>query len=52
MKRGFLAPYKGARYHILNFQQGEELHRLEEKFNLSPFLTSFGHRTNFWSLEE
>ena len=33
MKGGFLAPYKGERYHIPNFQQGEELHRPEEKFN-------------------
>ncbi|KAK9985455.1 hypothetical protein SO802_030406 [Lithocarpus litseifolius] len=33
MKKGFLAPYKGERYHIPNFQQGEALHHLVEKFN-------------------
>ncbi|KAL0002253.1 hypothetical protein SO802_016034 [Lithocarpus litseifolius] len=33
IKRGFLAPYKGERYHIPDFQPGEELHRPEEKFN-------------------
>ena len=25
MKRGFLAPYKGERYHIPDFQQGGEI---------------------------
>ncbi|KAL0005569.1 hypothetical protein SO802_013130 [Lithocarpus litseifolius] len=33
MKRGFLAPYMGERYHIPDFQQGEELHHPKEKFN-------------------
>ena len=46
MKRGFLAPYKGERYHIPNFQQGEELHRPEEKFNyLHSSLCSVIERT-------
>ncbi|KAK9987013.1 hypothetical protein SO802_031964 [Lithocarpus litseifolius] len=33
MKGGFLEPYKGERYHILEFQQGSQLHRPKEKFN-------------------
>ena len=46
MKRGFLAPYKKEMYHIPNFQQGEELHCLEEKFNyLHSSLRSVVERT-------
>ena len=33
MKTGFLAQYKGERYHILDFQRGSQLHRPEERFN-------------------
>ena len=33
MRKGFLAPYKGERYHIGEFRPSEVLHRLEERFN-------------------
>nr|XP_023890208.1 putative nuclease HARBI1 [Quercus suber] len=33
MKQGFLAPYKGERYHIPDFQPGSQIHRPEERFN-------------------
>ena len=56
MKRGFLSPYKGERYHIPDFQQGEELQRLEEKFNYlhsslrSVIERTFGVWKNKWFL--
>ena len=56
MKRGFLAPYKGESYHIPDFQQGEELHRPEEKFNYlysslrSIIERTFGVWKNRWKI--
>ena len=56
MKRGFLAPYKGERYHIPDFQQDKELHRPEEKFNYlhsslcSVIERTFGVWKNRWRI--
>ena len=56
MKRGFLAPYKGERYHIPDFQQGEELQHPEEKFNYlhsslrSVIEQTFGVWKNKWRI--
>ena len=56
MKRGLLPPYKGEMYHIPDFQQGEELHRLEEKFNYlyssfhSVIERTFGVWKNRWRI--
>ncbi|XP_075640673.1 uncharacterized protein LOC142612470 [Castanea sativa] len=56
MKRGFLAPYKGERYHIPEFQRGEELHRPEEKFDYfhsslrSVIERTFGVWKNKWRI--
>ncbi|KAL0012006.1 hypothetical protein SO802_007114 [Lithocarpus litseifolius] len=56
MKRGFLAPYKGERYHIPNFQRGSQLHCLEERFNylhsslLSVIERTFGVWKNKWKI--
>ena len=46
MKIGFLAPYKGERYHIPDFQRGSQLHCPEERFNyLNSSLRSVIERT-------
>ncbi|XP_075652591.1 uncharacterized protein LOC142622913 [Castanea sativa] len=56
MKRGFLAPYKGERHHIPEFERGEELHHLEEKFNYlhsslrSVIERTFGVWKNKWRI--
>ena len=56
MKRGFLVPYKGERYHIPEFEQGELLHRLEERFNYlhsslhSVIERTFGVWKNKWKI--
>ena len=56
MKRGFLAPYKGERYHIPDFQQSEELQHPEEKFNYlhsslrSVIEQTFGVWKNKWRI--
>ena len=56
MKRGLLPPYKGERYYTPEFQQGEELHRLEEKFNYlhssfhSVIERTFGVWKNRWRI--
>ena len=33
MKKWFLSPFKGERYHFLDFQEGQVPQNLEEKFN-------------------
>ncbi|KAL0010397.1 hypothetical protein SO802_005505 [Lithocarpus litseifolius] len=56
MKRGFLVPYKGERYHIPDFQRGTELHRPEERFNYlhsslhSVIERTFGVWKNRWKI--
>ncbi|KAL0014453.1 hypothetical protein SO802_001522 [Lithocarpus litseifolius] len=56
MKRGFLAPYKGERYHIPEFERGEHLHHLEEKYNYlhsslrSVIERTFGVWKNKWKI--
>ena len=56
MKKGFLAPYKGERYHILEFWPHEVLHRLEERFNYlhsslhSVIELTFGVWKNKWKI--
>ncbi|XP_075670492.1 uncharacterized protein LOC142640315 [Castanea sativa] len=56
MKQGFLAPYKGERNHIPKFNRGEQLHRLEEKFNYlhsslrSVIERTFGVWKNKWKI--
>ena len=56
MKKGFLAPYKGERYHIPEFQPYEELHRPEERFNYlhsslrSVIERTFGVWKNKWKI--
>ena len=46
MRTGFLAPYKGERYHIGEFRPSEVLHCLEERFNyLHSSLHSIIERT-------
>ncbi|XP_075674935.1 uncharacterized protein LOC142644142 [Castanea sativa] len=46
IKKGFLAPYKGERYHIPEFRPDEVLHRLQERFNhLHSSLRSVIERT-------
>ena len=56
MKKGFLAPYKGERYHIPEFQPYEELHRPEERLNYlhsslrSVIERTFGVWKNKWKI--
>ena len=56
MKTGFLAPYKGERYHIPNFQRGSQLHRPNERFNYlhsslrSVIERTFGVWKNGWKI--
>ncbi|XP_030936489.1 protein ALP1-like [Quercus lobata] len=56
MKPGFLAPYKGERYHIPDFQRGSQLHRSEERFNYlhsslrSVIERTFGVWKNRWKI--
>ena len=56
MKKGFLAPYKGERYHIPEFQPYEELHHPEERFNYlhsslrSVIERTFGVWKNKWKI--
>ena len=56
MKTGFLAPYKGERYHIPNFQRGSQLHHPEERFNYlhsslrSVIERTFGVWKNRWKI--
>lgn len=56
MKKGFLAPYKGERYHIPEFQPHEVLHRPEERFNYlhsslrSVIERTFGVWKNKWKI--
>ena len=46
MRKGFLAPYKGERYHIGEFRPSEVLHHPEERFNyLHSSLCSVIERT-------
>ena len=56
MKKGFLVPYKGERYHIPKFEQGELLHRPDERFNYlhsslhSVIERTFGVWKNKWKI--
>ena len=56
MKTGFLAPYKGERYHIGEFRPSEVLHRPEERFNYlhsslrSVIERTFGVWKNKWKI--
>ena len=56
MKKGFLAPYKRERYHILEFEPREVLHRPEERFNYlhsslySVIERTFGAWKNKWKI--
>ena len=56
MRRGFLAPYKGERYHIGEFRPSEVLHRPEERFNYlhsslrSVIERTFGVWKNKWEI--
>ena len=56
MKKGFLAPYKGERYHIPEFWPYEVLHRPNERFNylhssLRSFIEQiFGVWKNKWKI--
>ena len=56
MRTGFLAPYKGERYHIGEFRPSEVLHRLEERFNYlhsslrSVIKRTFGVWKNKWKI--
>ena len=56
MKRGFLTPYKGERYHLLDFQQGGDSQHLNEKFNYlhsslrSVIEQTFGVWKNKWRI--
>ena len=56
MKTGFLTPYKGERYHIPKFEQGELLHRPDERFNYlhsslhSVIERTFGVWKNKWKI--
>ena len=56
MKRGFLEPYKGERYHLPDFQQGGDSQHLKEKFNYlhsslhSVIKRTFGVWKNRWKI--
>ena len=56
MRKGFLAPYKGERYHIPEFQPYEVLHCPEERFNYlhlslcSIIERTFGVWKNKWKI--
>ena len=56
MRKGFLAPYKGERYHIGEFRPSEVLHRPEERFNYlhsslrSVIERTFGVWKNKWRI--
>ncbi|XP_030948934.1 putative nuclease HARBI1 [Quercus lobata] len=56
MRKGFLAPYKGERYHIPEFQPYEVLHRPEERYNYlhsslrSVIERTFGVWKNKWKI--
>ena len=56
MKTWFLAPYKGERYHIPDFQRGSQLHHLKERFNYlhsslhSVIERTFGVWKNRWKI--
>ena len=56
MRKGFLTPYKGERYHIGEFGPSEVLHRPEERFNYlhsslcSIIKRTFGVWKNKWKI--
>ena len=52
MKRGFLAPYKGVRYYLPDFQQGQLPQHLKEKFNYLHSSLRFVIERTFEVLEE
>ena len=56
MKKWFLSPFKGERYHFLDFQEGRVPQNLEEKFNYrhsslySVIEQTFGVWKNKWRI--
>ena len=56
MKKGFLTPFKGDRYHLPDFQQGRTPQNPEEKFNYlhssihSVIEQTFGVWKNRWRI--
>ena len=56
MKKWFLSPFKGERYHFLDFQEGQVPQNLEEKFNYrysslcSVIEQTFGVWKNKWRI--